>query len=188
MKKYLILVKHSVPEIIEEVPAREWKLSKEGHARAERLAHRLIRFIPDVIVSSKELKARETAESIARGLQLDFYRAEGLQEHDRSNVAYLSQDDFQVSVREFFQRPDQLVFGSETAEQAQSRFTEAVHFVLRSYANKTVVIVAHGTVISLFVSRLTGISGFSLRKEMGLPSFLVLDLESNTLVARETNI
>ncbi|HSL42047.1 MAG TPA: histidine phosphatase family protein [Anaerolineales bacterium] len=188
MKKYLILVKHSLPEIIENVPARDWALSEEGRARAKRLAELLTRFQPELIVSSAESKARETAEIIAKAHHRERQIAEGLHEHDRSNVPYLTTDEFQASVYKLFQRPDQLVFGNETANQAYARFAKAVDSVLMSHAGKTIVMVAHGTVISLYVSRIIGISDLSLWKEMGLPSFLVLDLESNTLVARENNI
>jgi len=185
MKKYLILVKHSLPEIIKELPANKWKLSKEGQVRAHRLAERLRRYHPEVIVSSNESKAKETAEIIARKHQLKPHTVEDLHEHNRSNVPYLTQEEFQVSIREFFQKPDVLVFGTETANQAYARFYRAVCSVLNSHANKIVVIVAHGTVISLFVSRLTGISDLMLWTELGLPSFVVIDLHSNTLIARE---
>jgi broad specificity phosphatase PhoE len=47
------------------------------------------------------------------------------------------------------------------------------------------MIVAHGTVISLFVASLTGISAFSLWAELGLPSFVVVDMQSNTIIAKE---
>jgi broad specificity phosphatase PhoE len=56
---------------------------------------------------------------------------------------------------------------------------------LDCHPNETVVIVAHGTVISLFVSRLIGISDFLLWNELGLPSFVVIDTESNALITRE---
>ena len=48
----LILVKHSLPEIVENVPAREWKLSAEGQARCKKLAISLAKFQPDQIISS----------------------------------------------------------------------------------------------------------------------------------------
>ena len=73
MGKYLILVKHSLPEIIKNMPAREWKLSVEGQIRAQRLAERLNQYQPEVIVSSIEPKAQETAEIIARQHNLEFY-------------------------------------------------------------------------------------------------------------------
>ena len=188
MKKYLILVKHSLPEIIEGLPANKWQLSKEGQARAQRLAEQLNHYQPEIIVSSNEPKAAETAEIIARKHQLEVQIIDDLHEHDRGNETYLSKDEFHASIREFFQKPDVLVFGRETANQAHARFYQAVHSILNNHANSTVVIVAHGTVISMFVSRLIGISELMLWSKLGLPSFVVIDLQSNTLIARENNV
>lgn len=184
MTKYLILVKHSVPEIEADRPANTWKLSQEGQLRAQGLAEDLQRFEPEVIVSSNEPKAKETAEIVARQLQLDMQVHPELREHDRSNMPYLSHDTFQMSIREFFQKPDELVFGRETANQAYTRFYRSVHAVLTEHRNKTVVIVTHGTVISLFVSRLTGSSDLELWNKLGLPSFVAMDLHSNTLIVK----
>ena len=188
MKKHLILVKHSLPEIVENLPAREWELSEEGQIRAQRLAERLSPFRPEYIISSVEPKARETAEIIAGRHNLELHIADGLHEHDRSKIPYLSKDEFQAAMHKFFEKPDTLVFGSEKADEAYTRFYQAVHSVLDCHPNDTVVIVAHGTVISLFVSHLTGISGWSLWSELGLPSFVVIDVQSNTLVTRENII
>ena len=181
----LILVKHSLPEIVENVPAREWKLSAEGEARCNRLAKRLAKFQPDQIISSVEPKARETAELVAEKLGLSARAFEGLHEHDRNMVGYLSGDKFQESIRELFARPAELVFGSETADQAHQRFQAAMDSILSQFLGQTIVTVAHGTVISLYVSRLIGISDLSLWKELSLPSFVVLDLESRSLIVRE---
>src|SRR5688572_16849289 len=184
MGKYLILVKHSLPKIIKNMPAREWKLSVEGQIRAQRLAERLNQYQPEVIVSSIEPKAQETAEIIARQHNLEFYIVDGLHEHDRSKTSFLAKDEFEIAIREFFENPDVLAFGSETANQCYLRFHRAVNSVLNDHGNKTIVIVAHGTVISLFVSRFAGISGLGLWNELGLPSFVILDMQSSTLVER----
>ena len=188
MSKYLILVKHSLPGIVENVPAREWKLSEEGKVRARTLAERISQYQPAVIVSSIEPKAQETAEIIARAYNLTMEIVKGLHEHDRSKSQYLSKGDFQASVRKFFENPTALVFGSETADECHRRFEHAVRSVLKHYSDKTIVIVAHGTVISLFVSRLTGNSDLILWNELGLPSFVVLDIQSATLIERENII
>jgi broad specificity phosphatase PhoE len=181
----LILVKHSLPEIIENIPAREWKLSAEGRARCKRLAERLAHYAPERLISSLEPKARETSELVAKELDVSTNALEGLHEHDRSDVGYLSRDEFQEAVRKFFAHPDTLVFGSETADQAHQRFQAAIHSVLSQFADQTIGIVAHGTVISLFVSRLTGLSDLTIWKELGLPSYVVLDMGSKSLLARE---
>ena len=183
--KHLILVKHSLPEILENVPAREWHLSEVGQARARELAEKLMRYQPEIIVSSVEPKARETAEITAENLGLDFQVVESLHEHDRSASPYYSKDEFQNLVQDFFNKPNKLVFGNETADSALARFRRAVDFVLNSYSDKNVVIVAHGTVISLYVSWLTGCNGYDLWMKLGLPSFVVLDIQSKTLIHTE---
>ncbi len=185
MKKYLILVKHSLPEIVESLPAREWRLSEVGRERARKLANLLRDYQPDVIISSVELKAIETAEIIAEELVSPVYVIEGLHEHDRSNFPFLSKSDFRKAVREFFNNPTKLVFGNETADHSFERFHRSILSVLNSYQEKTIIVVAHGTVISLFVSRLTGTHGFPLWSDLGLPCFIVIDPQSNILVKKE---
>lgn len=175
--KPLILVKHSLPEIVEDVPARDWKLSEEGRVRAQRLAEKLIQYQPEVVVSSVELKAQETARILTENFGLGFHVVDGLHEHERK---YLSKDEFETAIREFFEKPDVFVFGSETAKDALLRFRQAVDSALNSYDDKSILIVAHGTVISLFVSWLTGCDGYHLWSELGLPSFVVLDLQAKT--------
>lgn len=127
----------------------------------------------------------ETAEIVANGLELSFHSRNGLHEHERSKTPYLSREEFESAIREFFEHPDTLSLGSETAHEAHERFSEAVRSVLDQYQRKTVVIIAHGTVISLLVSRLAGISDMLLWQDLGLPSFVVIDRESNRLLARE---
>ncbi len=186
MTKYLILVKHSVPEIEEGRPASTWRLSKEGQLRAHQLAPELERFAPEVVFSSDEPKARETGEILARHFQLDLKTVPDLREHDRSNVAYLPHDAFLASVREFFRHPGQQVFGTETADEAHARFYRAVHSILNEHRHKTVLVVSHGTVISLFVARLTGSSDLELWTRLGMPSFVALDLSSSTVIVGNT--
>lgn len=184
MTTYLILVKHSIPAREADRPANTWRLSEEGRRRAQRLAEQLKDFQPEVLVSSKEPKAKETAEIIAGLLQLEMQVVEGLHEHDRSNVPYLSAEVFHASVHEFFLKPAELVFGRETGNQAYTRFYRAVHSVLSTHRDKTVVIVTHGTVLSLFVSRLTGVDALSLWKELGLPSFIAMEVGADTVIVR----
>jgi broad specificity phosphatase PhoE len=180
--KSLILIKHSLPEIEEGIPAREWKLSEEGRLRARRLAEKLIEYQPEVIVSSLEPKAQETGRILGDHFGLEYKTFKDLHEHDRSKSPYSSKDEFQALVQNFFERPGELVFGSETATQALQRFEQAVYSIMNLYEGKTVFVVAHGTVISLFVSHLTGCDGYVLWQELDLPSFIVLDVQSKVIL------
>ncbi len=170
----LVLVKHSLPEIDPAVPSREWPLSEEGRARSRTLAQKLGRYDLDMIVSSNEPKAVETASISARGLNVPVEVVEGLHEHERSNVGFLEKDHFEQSIGRFYSRPAELVFGEETADAAYDRFSKAVHGVSDRFSQATLALVTHGTVLSLFVSRISGLKPFATWKQLGLPSFIVL--------------
>lgn len=176
MDRTLVLVKHSLPQIEEEVPAARWNLSVEGRARCQTLSARLAPYSLKWLVSSVEPKAAQTAEIVAARLGLGSEIARGLHEHDRSNVPFLGAAEFVRGVATFFEHPDGLVFGAETAHQACDRFASAVTNVLEVRQEGNGAIVAHGTVISLFVAMRAGLEPFALWKTLGLPSFVVLSL------------
>lgn len=153
----LILVKHSLPEVVPERPRREWRLSPEGRLRCARLAQRLKEYEPRRIVSSPEPKALETAQLLAAALGTGVVETvEELHEHDDRDVPFSDEETFRAAVREFFACPNEAIFGPETADAAHARFAAAVG---AATAGGTVpgVVVAHGRVISLFVSRAAGV-------------------------------
>jgi broad specificity phosphatase PhoE len=170
----LILVRHSLPEVIPTLPANQWHLSETGRQRCRPLAERLVAFAPDVIVTSDEPKAMETGEIVASLLDKPLRTTQGLHEHDRRKVAFESTEWFEAAVARFFAQPERLVFGNETADQAHRRFSEAVAVVIEERPEQNVVIVAHGTVMTLFVTRAVGLEPFPFWKRLGLPAFVVL--------------
>lgn len=170
----LVLVKHSLPEIVPAVSSRDWHLSEEGRLRCQLLAKKLGRYNIDVIISSDEPKALETARISARRLNVPIEVAEGLQEHDRSNVGFLAKERFEQSIDRFFSRPAELVFGEETADTAYDRFSKAVYNLLERFPQANMALVTHGTVLSLFMSRTSTLEPFSTWKRLGLPSLIVL--------------
>lgn len=180
---HLILVKHAMPAIEPEVPASLWRLSEQGRADAMLLAEALTDDRPDRVFSSVEPKAEETARILAQHLGLPHATRPGLHEHDRRGVGFLGEEAFQAAVAAFFSRPTELVMGAETAEAAGARFEAAVDAVLQESASGTTVIVAHGTVISLYLARKVGMEPHGLWKRLGLPSYVSLDLPDLTSVS-----
>ena len=178
----LVLVKHSQPLIDPNVPAKEWRLSENGRRRCISLAERLAPYHLAHIITSTEPKAIEIASIVATPLRLRYTSADGLHEHDRSKVPFQSVRQFQESVANFFAQPEKLVFGKETAMQVGSRFSQAVEQVLSSYTQGNLAIVAHGTVISLFIAAHNQSDPLALWQQLSLPSFVVLRLPSYQLV------
>jgi len=179
----LILIKHSLPEMVPGLPANRWHLAEAGRLRCKALAEQVAPYRPDVIVASTEPKAAETAELLAGALQKPWHVAAGLHEHERGDVGWIDREHFEAQVAEFFKRPGALVFGSETADQAHERFAAAIAAVTAQYPARSLAVVTHGTVISLFVARSAGVEPFPLWSRLGLPSFVVLSLPKLELVS-----
>ena len=179
---HLILVKHSLPEVIPAIPAKQWGLSKAGQARCKTLAEKIAPYSPDILISSVEPKAVETAQIVARQMDKPFRTFEDLHEHDRTGVEFLDQERFESRVHEFFRHPDKLVMGKETASQACERFSKALASIEMEYPGKNAVVVSHGTVITLFVEKVTGLEPFPFWKKLDLPSFVVFSLPGYKLM------
>lgn len=188
MNRSLILIKHAMPDIVKEKSAEHWHLSEAGRSASARLAERLDAYAPKRVIASMEPKATETGQIVAETLGLPFETAEHLHEHRRSNEVYQeSVEVFEAQVAQFFDQPAELVYGMETADDAHRRFSDAVRGLLERYPDETLAVVAHGTVISLFVSRLAVIPPFPLWRSLKLPSFVVLrlpDLQLSEIVER----
>jgi broad specificity phosphatase PhoE len=178
---YLILVKHSLPEIIAGVSAEEWQLSDEGRRRCLPLAARLAHYRPDLLLASIEPKAMQTAELIAGALQMPWSTAVDLHEHRRRHLPFYDSATWQQLVADFFARPDELIFGQETAVQARDRFVTAVQAIVRQHHQQTILIVAHGTVITLFAAALAHIDPLPFWQSLTLPSAISFTLPSYQL-------
>lgn len=173
----LILIRHSLPHFQPEVPASQWQLSEEGFRRASLIPQHLIPYNPSRIISSQELKARQTAQVIALALNLPIQVVPGLHEHERPQAAgQTSSEQFETLLANFFAHPDQLIFGTESADQAYARFTNTINQLISAYPQETLAIVTHGTVISLFVSHNCSLDPFEFWKRLGLPFVIVLSL------------
>jgi broad specificity phosphatase PhoE len=184
LKRTLVLAKHAEPVPEQNVDSNRWRLSDRGRSGSALLGGRLARFGPEVVVSSGEPKAVETAGIAAGRLGIRSLVRPGLREHDRTGAPFLDDEEFGRTARDFFERPNDLVWGNETARQAESRFEGAVRRVLEEREEGVVVMVAHGTVISLLVARYNDLDAYALWRSLGLPSFCVLSAEDLRL--RET--
>jgi len=185
----LILIKHASPQVVPGVSPEKWHLSDRGRESCAALAEKLRSHQPGLIVSSTEPKAVETARLVAGELKISNQSAADLHEHDRSNVPHLRSGEFISMMELFFRRPDELVLGKETAQQAEQRFTDAIEKILKTHATvDSVAVVSHGTVIALFLARHLAQPPFQIWREMGLPSFVVLELPTYRVVETINNI
>lgn len=168
----LILVKHGQPQIEPDRPRSSWRLAAEGRDDALRLAGKLAAFRPDHLVCSPEPKAHETALAIGKALRLTPQLERDLREQEADHNPFVSQTVFEAQVAQMFGRPEDLMLGEETGSAACSRFGAVIERVADRH---TPIIVAHGRVITLWLSHRFGLDPMPFWKRLGLGTAAVVD-------------
>lgn len=169
----IIFIRHSQSRPAPGQPPSQWPLTDTGRQRCVALATRMRAepaMLPDLIVCSEELKPRQTGALIAERLGLPHTVAPGLHEHARERVDWLGDDEFARAVAALFARPDELVFGEETATEARERFAAGVRAAVAANPTQRLAIVTHGTVLALFLAQQNGLAAESFWRRLGMPA------------------
>ena len=184
----LILVRHSESKLQENLPPQEWRLTSRGRRLCSPLASKVAMHSPNLILTSEEIKARETGKILAEFLDVDCMTAQGLHEHLREKGEILDLDTWFNKISEFFQNPNQLVFGLETANQARERFIDSIHAVMEQHQGGNVAVVTHGTVMSLYYQELSGKDPYKFWRQLGLPAFYTVSWPEGDVSSIEMDI
>jgi len=145
------------------------------------MAKRLSALAPPMAVTSPEAKARETADIIGIRLGIPVEADADFREQERDNEPLTAPDEFQTRMAGLFANPDRVVFGTEAAARAHFRFTRGVTRLLQRVPSGNLLVVSHGTVITLFVAACTGVEAFPFWRRLGLPGSVELALPELTL-------
>lgn len=165
----LIFVRHSIPEIDPEIPSDMWPLSRDGEYAAHELARRLGKYAPRHIISSPELKALGTANILSAHLDCMVGIEADLREHERRQVGFMPSAVFAAQIARFLQSSSEVTFGDECADEVYTRFSQTIKRVLSQYHDENIVVVTHGTALSLYLGRLCQIDALELWQSLQLP-------------------
>lgn len=182
----LLLVRHSSPCISDGMGYRDWPLSDEGRRLAFRAAEYVAGFKPRLICSSDERKASDTAKIIARHCGMDVEVEPDLREHDRTGVPWRDAATRRQELQAFFANPNDVVFGRESGSQALRRLTAAIDCVTTRMSGPW-VLVTHGTVMALYLAKLTGRAALEIWSQLGLPAVAAVDCRNRRLVELVTD-
>ena len=150
----LLWVRHGEPERIASgtgVPA-DPALTDRGREQAERLAAWLAPEPVDVVLSSPQRRAIETAAPIAHAHGLEVQIVKGLVEYDAQSDSYIPMEELRAS------NDPQLTamyegrweeFGAESTESFRSRIGATLDEIVGGYPGQRVVAVCHGGVINV---------------------------------------
>lgn len=138
------------------IPVPDWSLSDEGRARVEALRDAPWLGATTAIISSAEVKARETAALIAAMLDVIPSSDAALNEIDRSATGYLSHDRHEKLADAFFAHPEDSIEGWERASNVQARGLTAIRRHVASHRQGDLLIVGHGGIGTLIWCALSG--------------------------------
>jgi len=178
----LLLIKHAPPEITPEVISHRWVLSAEGRARCDWLAEICRCRGVASIFASPEPKTLETAALVAMNLQLPFHPLDGLQENDRTGLGFVSAGALEARISAYFETPDAVVIGSESARSVLTRFQAAIDIAVHGATDGAVAIVTHGTAMSGFIAAHNTVAPLELWRALTLPGVAVLDASTYQLL------
>jgi broad specificity phosphatase PhoE len=153
----LLFVRHAEPERIPGgtgVPANP-RLTERGREQAQRLADWLAPEQIDVVLSSPQVRAQETAAPIAAAHGLTVEIMDGLVEYDVQSDSYIPMEELRAT------NSPQLLdmaegrwesFGGETADEFRARVAKTTDEIVAAYPGKRVVAVCHGGVVNVALS------------------------------------
>lgn len=180
----LYLVRHARTQIDPRRHHSQWELDPAGADLLRELAALPHWAAAYRIVSSSEAKAAKTAEEIARVHHLaPVERLAGLQElHKGSFVANHAE-----AMETLFKFPDRPVGeGWETAQAALARFSAAMEGLIAEAGGRDLIVVSHGTVLSLYLAWVQGKSQVELADwgSIGMPDFCVIETHTMRVIQR----
>lgn len=147
----------SHPQVVQDpvLPVPQWPLNATGAARVAALASSGALTGTDVIYSSTEVKAVETAAPLAAALNCPHHLVAAMGENDRSSTGFMPGAAFEAAADAFFAHPDKSYRGWETAHAAQERIVTAIGAALAKHPHQNILFVGHGAVGTLLYCALS---------------------------------
>ena len=158
----LLRVRHAEPERIAPgrgVPA-DPALTARGREQAERLAAWLALEPIDVVLSSPQRRAIETAEPVARAHGLDVQVVAGLVEYDVQSDSYITMEELRATddpklAAMYEGRWEE--FGGESTDAFRARVAATLDEIVAAHPGRRVVAVCHGGVINVALAVVLGL-------------------------------
>jgi broad specificity phosphatase PhoE len=158
----LLWVRHAEPERIaggSGVPANP-RLTERGREQAQRLADWLAHEHVDVVLSSPQLRAQETAAPVAAAHGLTISIMDGLVEYDVQSDSYIPMEELRANndARLLDMAEGRWeAFGGETADEFRNRVSKTIDDIVGAYPGKRVVAVCHGGVVNVALGIVLGL-------------------------------
>ncbi|MBD3329343.1 hypothetical protein GF357_02505 [Candidatus Dojkabacteria bacterium] len=174
-----IFIRHSKTVFEKDTPPVNWVLSEEGVKLAKDFAKKEAFSSLDVIYSSLQNKALETAVILAKPNRIPIDTC-----HELTEVTSITNGiipDYEETVRKFHEGELENINNGETIQQALDRFSKALKRISSKFPNGTVGIVSHANILSIYLSRFCSYNSYQLHKKIQMPDYAIMDYSKKKL-------
>lgn len=144
----LVLVRHAQVDVRDDVPAVEWRLTRQGRDAAAALAGLPVFAGVRVVASSPEPKAHATALPVAARLGLPVHVDGALRESERPELPLLPRAEHEALVGRYL--AGERLEGWEAVEAVRARMRGAVERSLAGHDGDAAV-VSHGRALAILL-------------------------------------
>lgn len=146
----------------------ESPLTKEGIEKTEAFRREITALNPQVVYSSHQERARQTAEILTKDLMLDINIHRGLSEMNFGIFQGFSWDYIKSEMSDLHEQyrqcgPDFTIPGGESHNQFHERVSSALDEICLSNQNRKILIVSHGGSINKMICHAKGIESSANR-------------------------
>jgi broad specificity phosphatase PhoE len=149
-----IFLRHAETKVIRNIKISKWILTENGKKEALNFSKLGLLGDLDIIISSNEEKAYQTAYPISERLNKGITRDENLNEINRDLGRFLDEDRYLQNMKLCLENRNHSYNKWEPANKALERFSKRAQQIDSNYSNKKILIVAHGGVINLYFAKL----------------------------------
>jgi len=178
----ITLIRHSISLVSSRAPITLWGLTDEGIKQAQALVDDPDISSLDVLYSSLQTKALETALILAKPNAIPIRTHPGIREITSFTNKYYDRDEYERLENDFYAEEIERIADGETATEALNRFKAAIdEFRNLSMGMNRIGIVSHGNILSFYTASLMNLQPYEVQGSIGMPDIAVLDYESGVI-------
>lgn len=180
-----VFIRHSKTERNPEVPILLWGLSETGIELAKNLSQNELIKKLEVVYSSLQTKALETAVIICKPNSIPIKTDDRLTEDTSFTGPFeMDGDKYTSNIHGYYFGDIERISGGETKNEALFRFYLALESIAKTENGKEYVgIITHGNILALFSEKFQEIKAFELHTQIKQPDLAVFDYEEKKFIS-----
>lgn len=180
----IVLIRHSKSLVNPNIPITSWGLSEEGRTLAKKLNSLPQIKTLEVIYSSLQPKALETAALATEDMGIEVKTDNNLTESTSFTNKFVSLKELEENTRKYYAEKTCSINDGETFVEAQARLAKALNDIVKKEQDKeTIGIVSHGNILAGFVSQITQVDPYEIVEKIKQPDVAVFDWDTKQFIS-----